>query len=129
MISKYKRQARTTAEQPVADHEHVVDRETRAGRLGAASYCDGYGADFECQRSPSWIHRRSAKRIQSLVQARVAPLGASQWARQIGQAGWLVAIGAGLVEQLAHGTEVWRFLSERSGDGGIELSRRERSRI
>lgn len=39
-----------------------------------------------CQRSPSWIHHRSAKRIQSLVAARVAPLGVSRWARQIGQA-------------------------------------------
>ena len=39
-----------------------------------------------CQRSPSRIHRRSAKRIQSLVPARGAQLGVTRLARQIGQA-------------------------------------------
>ena len=41
---------------------------------------------LECQRSPSRIHRRSAKRIQSLGAWRVARLGVSRRAWQIGQA-------------------------------------------
>ena len=53
-----------------------------------------------------------------VVDARVA--GERQSNRRL-----LVAVGAGLVEQLSDGTEVGCLACERGGDGVIELGRRE----